>query len=362
MRNNRVIRAAFAAAVAALAAVAQAQSPQPPQIARGADPAIWRGSVSSEPIVHLRSNVALPAELEGFRRTEVAAVTPEDVIAKYSWKNAPTEIAASVYLFRPGALPEHRLKGSVAAFASLNPTAFLWSSGPFDIAAATRLHAGKSVFKTGIGPDTVMDYLYFVPMGQWTVKVRASLTGVKEDNAEERLDAFVRGLPWSEMLAANGACTGAACTAPASEMFRSHFGEMMLGKLLDQIMKFDPKAEAKLPVVHRAQAFGSEIAVRRSEEGPAVFVATVPRLATYRIVKLPEPMRALFVKGYGRMSLETKPLYALTIATQAGLLVPRFYHGEPSVESFADAVDGMVMIGAGAPFFPVKDFADSLAE
>ncbi|HYG46849.1 MAG TPA: hypothetical protein VD846_02810 [Allosphingosinicella sp.] len=361
MRNNRTMRAALAVAFAVSAAVAQAQSAAPLKFAPGANPAIWRGSDASGPIVHLPSNVTLPARLEGFTRTEVAAATPEDVIANYSWKEAPTEIAVSVYLFRPAGMAEHRLKGSVAAFAALNPSAFLWSSGPFDIPAATPLHSSKSVFKTGIGPDTVMDYLYFVAMGRWTVKVRASLTGVKEDNAEGRLDAFVRALPWAELLAANGACTGAACTAPASEMFRSHFGEMMLGKLLDQIMKFDPKAEAKLPIVHRVEAFGSEIAVRRAEQGPAVYVATVPRLATYRIVRLPDPVKPLFVEGYGRMSLE-KPLYALLIDTGGGMLATRFYNGEPSVETFAEAVDRMVMIGTGAPFLPVKDFADTLAE
>jgi hypothetical protein len=361
MRNKRMIRAAIALSVAAPAAAVQAQSPAPPQAARGADQPIWRGSDPSAPIVHLASNVALPAELEGFRRTEVAAIAPEDVIAKYAWKDEPTEIAASVYLFRPGSLPEHRMKGSVAAFAALSPSAFLWSSGPFDIAAATPLHASKSVFKTGIGPDTVMDYLYFVAMGRWTVKVRATLTGVKEDKAEERLDAFVRGLPWTELLAANGACTGAACTAPAFDMFRSHFGEMMLGKLLDEMMKFDPKKEAELPVVSRARVLGSEVAVRRSAEGPAVYVATVPNLATYRIVKLPEPVRTLFVKGYGRLSLD-KPLYALMIDTGGGMLVTRFYHGEPSAEAFAGAIDSLVMIGANAPFFPVKDFADELAD
>lgn len=361
MRNNRMIRTVLAVLVAASAATAPAQGPQPPQMRHGADPAIWRGSDASGPIVHLASNATLPAELEGFRRTEVAAVGPEDVVAKYSWKNPPTEIVASVYLFRPGELPEHRLKGSVASFAALSPTAFLWSSGPFDIASGTPLHASKAVFKTGIGPDTVMDYLYFVAMGRWTVKVRATLTGVREDSAEERLDAFVRGLPWAGLLAANGACTGGACSAPAFDMFRSHFGEMMLGKLLDEMMKFEPKKEAKLPVVARAEVLGSEVAVRRSGEGPAVYVATVPRLATYRIVKLPEPVKALFVKGYGRMSLD-KPLHALMIDTGAGMLVTRFYNGEPSAEAFAGAIDGLVMIGAGHPFLPVKDFADTLAE
>jgi hypothetical protein len=343
-------------------AAAQGGPPAAPALVRGADPAIWQGSEASGPIVHVASKVTLPAELQGFVRTGVSAVGPEDAIARYKAKDGPTETVASVYLFRPGGLPEHKLKGSVASFASLSPEAFLWSSGPFDIGAAPRLHAAKMVFKTGVGPNTVMDYLYFVALGRWTVKVRATMSGVREDEAEGKLDAFVRDLPWGQILDANGDCTGPACTAPAFDGFRSHYGEMMLPRLLAAMMKFEPKKEAKLPVADRARAsLLGEVDVRRSAEPPLLYVATVPRLATYRVVKLPDPVTRLFTEGFGRLSID-KPVYGLLIDTGAGMLLARLYNGEPTAEAFGEDIDDLVLIGAGNPFLPVKDFAETIAE
>lgn len=351
----------------ALALVTGAPAPAQPSggtvsVVKGADPAIWEGRNGSGPIVHRASKVALPEQIAGFGRMEVAAVSATDVFARYRAKDGPTEIAASLYLFKPGPLPEHRLKGSVESFAALNPQSFLWSAGPLELGGEPRLRATKMVFKTGIGPGTVMDYLYFVPLGPWTVKVRGTITGVVKDTAPEaKLDAFVRALPWPEVLAANGACAGAACTAPAVEPFRSHIGELMLSGLAAMTIKFDPKAEAELPVVGRTNPL-APTEIRGSETEPLVYVARVPKLATYRLVRLPDIFRKMFEEGYGVMSID-KPLYGLMVDPGgAKPFIPRFYNGKPDAAAFGKAVEELVLIGAGNPFLLVGDYARSLPD
>ncbi|HEX8223238.1 MAG TPA: hypothetical protein VF605_05425 [Allosphingosinicella sp.] len=325
------------------------------------DPAIWQSAQPGAPVVHRASQVPLPAELGGFSRGRLAAVGPEDVAAGYGLKDGSGATDATVYLFRPGTLPEHKLKGSVQSFGTLNPKAFLWSAGPFDISAPTPLHAWKGVFKTGIGPDTVMDYLYFVELGRWTVKVRATLSGVKESAQEARIDSFVKALPWAQILAANGECAGAACKAPPFDSFRSHVFETRLGPLLATKMEFKPKEEAKLPVAGQADVsmFG-KADIRRSDKGELVYVVAVPNFFTYRLVRLPPPVTQLFTEGFGTLSID-KPVYAMVIKVGPTGLMPRLYNGEPTAEAFGAALDGMVFEEA-KEFQPVADFAKSLPE
>jgi hypothetical protein len=353
--------AAMAAALAAAPPASAQGTPPPPDSARAADPAIWEGAEASGPIVHRASRVALPAELAGFARGRVAAVGPEDVAAAYSLKEGAGGTDATFYLFRPGALPEHKLKGSVESFGTLNPKAFLWSAGPFDMAGPTPLHAWKGVFKTGIGPDTVMDYLYFIELGRWTVKVRATLSGVKEPAQEARIDSFVKALPWAQILAANGECAGAACKAPAFDSFRSHVFETRLAPLLAAKMEFKPNEEAKLPVAGQADVslFG-KAEVRRSDKGDLVYVVAIPEFFTYRLVRLPPPVTRLFIEGFGTLSID-KPVFAMVVKVGPSGLMPRLYNGEPTAEAFGAAAGGMVFEEL-KEFQPVADFAKGLPD
>jgi hypothetical protein len=342
---------------AAAALIAAAGSP-----AWAQEGGAWQLEDKSGPATHRASAVTLPAELEGFQRTRTAEVGPEDVAASFSRKDGKTETTATVYLFRPGTLPEHRLKGSVASFGKMSPIAFLWSAGPFDIPAAPPLHGYKGVFKTGVGPKSVMDYLYFVEMGRWTAKVRATVTGIKEPEQEARIDAFVRALPWGQILAANGECKGTACTTPTFERFRHHIMETTLGPLMAMKMEFDPKAEAALPVVGKADVplFGAA-EIRRSDTAELRYVAAVPKFFTYRVVPLPDAVKPLFTDGFGKLSA-TKPLYALVIKVGKDGLTPRLYSGEPSVEAFAKAVEELALEKMDAPMLSVSDYAEQLPE
>jgi hypothetical protein len=356
-------RTRWLAALAALvlAGAAAAQTAGAPVPIDGADPAIWQGQPASGPIVHLASKVSLPAELAGFTRFRVGAVSAEDSAAGYRRGDGDTEIA-TVYLFRRGSLPEHSLKGSVTAFGMVSPTAFVWANGPFDVPGAQPLHGYKGVFKTGIGPDTLMDYLYFFELGRWTVKVRATLSKVKEPEQEARIDAFVRALPWDQILAANGACSGAACSAPAFEPFDSHYFESMLGPLLATKMKFNARKERDLPVAARLPiGIMGATDIRRSSEDPLVYVAEVEGMGAYRLVSLPAAATPLLTDAFGRLSI-AKPIYGVLIRMGGRDLMPRLFHGEPTPEAFAEAVSELILHPTADPFVTVKATAAAMPD
>ncbi|PSJ39909.1 hypothetical protein C7I55_15270 [Sphingomonas deserti] len=293
------------------------------------------------PALHRASRVGFPAERFGFKRVKLGQISDNDVTATYRLKKDGAEISATVYLFRPGALPEHRLKGSILSFATLSPTAFVWSAGPFDVPATSPLHLYKATFKTGIGPGTVMDYLYFADIGPWRAKVRATLTNVKDVEQERALDGFVTALPWNEILAAAGNCSGQACTMPASEPFISDHGGSMLGRLLARSMTFEPAKEESLPVVGQAKVMLGDAPIRRGSDD-ILYVATVPGLATYRLIRLPPEVVPLFSDAFGRLTL-TKPVYGLLISMGSEGMMPRLYHGEPTSEMFGAAVADLVL-------------------
>jgi hypothetical protein len=355
-----VTRRFFAALAAAalLAGTAQAQ----PRPIEGADPAIWQGEARSGPIVHRASNVALPEELEGYRRARVIAVAADDAAANYEWREGRTRVRATVYLFRPGELPEHSLRGSLNALSIASPSAFVWAQGPFDVESPRALHGYKGTFKTGIGPNTVMDYLYFFRLGTWTVKVRATMTGVEEIEQEERLDAFVRALPWDQILAANGDCNGAACSAPAFEAIDNHMMQSTLGPMLFMRTSFDTEAEAALPVATRAEIAPMGTLEVRSSEGEQVsYVATLPELATYRLVRIPDEANDMITETFGRFSV-TKPVYGLLIQSGEHPLMPRLFHGEPTPEAFAEAVRGLVLNELPGPIVPLSQVVREMPE
>lgn len=341
-----------------LAGAARAQA----QVTEGADPAIWQGEATRGVAVHRSSNVGLPAEIESFRRTRLAAVNADDAAANYEASDGNARTRLTVFLFRPGSLPEHSLRGSLTAFGAVSPTAFIWSTGPFDVPGARPLHGYKGVFKTGIGPDTVMDYLYFIPMGRWTVKVRATVTGINDIRQEQRIDAFVRALAWDQILTANGECTGRACTAPAFERIDNHYMSAMLARLLLTRMTFDTAAEARLPVAARPSiGIMGPTEIRRADEGPVRYVATVRDLATYRLVRLPDPAVGLLTEAFGILSVN-KPVYAMVVAMGSDRFMPFFFHGEPTPEAFGAAVDSLVMNEMPGMFYTVAQAARDMRD
>lgn len=353
--------AAALTAIPALASAAAAQpAPQTVSVAQGVDPAVWEGQADSGVLVHRASRVALPEELNGLRRSRVSSLSSDDVAVGYRLRKGKTETVATLYLFKPKTLREHSLKGSVASFAELSPAAFVWASGPFQVNAATPLRGHKGTFKTGIGPDTQMDYLYFFELGEWTVKIRATLNGVDKIEDEIAIDDFVRKLPWEAILSANGACAGAACTTPAVQEVEHHIMESTLGQMLAAGMKFDPKKEAQLPVAERASLLlAPEAEIRRSSDGTLLYVTEVKGLATYRLIRIPEPATKLLTESFGRLTVD-KPLYGLLISLGGSGLMPRLYLGEPTPEAFAAAVGDLVLSETDPMMLPVAKLAERI--
>lgn len=286
------------------------------RIIREADPAIWSGKAESGPVTHLMSSTVFPGAIEGFERFRLMAVeNGSDVALNYRKLVEPTKTYLTVFLFKPGNLPEHKLKPSIEALGLREPGAptFLWADGPFTIDAAAKLRIFKATYKTGIGPDTVMDYLYFAPLGSWTVKVRATLGSTKDIADEEAIDAAVRALPWNAILSANGVCGGAACDAARPMAINSHIMEGTITGLMEAAPIVSPTA------LHSMTASG----------------------AAWRVSALDARIADVFSKSYGGVSA-TMPLYSL-IRTEGGKdQIVRFYSGEPSRAMFEAEVAGLV--------------------
>lgn len=293
--------AAVGVPVAESAALAQG-----PRVVEGADPSIWQGEAATDPIVHRESGVALPETLGNFRRTRVGALSSTDVFVNYSHRRGAHETFVTVYLFRPGALPEHRLPVAVAAIGARSPQAFLWADGPFLIGSSPEVRAYKATFKTGIGPDTVMDYLYFAPLGGWTVKVRATLPSTSGIEDEREIDAFVRALPWAGVLNAAGTCTGWACETESAFPFNSHIAE--------------------------GNGIGTAL-LERSGADP-VYTVRGFRLTELAIPQLPR----LFNETYGALSVAA-PIYAIETGSGDQRSIHRFFAGRPTEEQFRRTVE-----------------------
>ena len=336
-------------------------APVKAQDAPTVDPSVWQGDATGT-IVHRASNVSFPGEIEGFRRTQAHAFASDDVALQYETAQGPMRALVSVYLFRSGRSSQHSRRGSLLAFAQQSPDSFVWSSGPFNVAGAQPLRGYKGTFKTGLGPSSLMDYLYLLELGTWTVKVRATLSGFSEVGHEGRIDALVRALPWSQILAANGACSGSACSSAAFETIEHHFMQTIVGPVLFSEDRYDTRPEERLPIVYRAEIpRRGEVEIRRSEQAPLVYVTNVPGLATYRLFRFPEPANQVITETFGSLSID-KPLFGVEVRVDGRSHMPRLFVGEPTVEAFASAVSELAVNGMPASFLSVAALSRSLPE
>jgi hypothetical protein len=299
------IAALLAAAIAAPAPATVAAA-QAPRVAEGADPAVWQGEATRGTIVHRESGIAFPEAFGNFRRTRVAAFSPTDVAANYVHRRGAHETFVTVYLFRPGALPEHRLPVAIEAIGARSPQAFLWSDGPFLIGSTPELRAYKATFKTGIGPNTIMDYLYFAPLGRWTIKVRATLPSTTDIADEREIDALVRALPWAAALQAAGSCAGWACETGGASPFNSHIAE--------------------------GEGIGNALVTRAGAPTPTY------TQDGYRLTELRLPdLSRLFTEAYGAISVAA-PIYAVETGQGERRSIQRFFAGRPTEEEFRRTV------------------------
>ena len=305
------------------------------RIIRTADPAIWSGSETSGPITHIATGTVFPDGIDGFQRTSLMAVNNgNDVMLHYRLKRDPASIEVSTFLFQRGALAEHRLKGAITSLGfGRKEMTFLWADGPFDIDAPQKLRGYKATYKVGIGADTLLEYLYFIELGTWTAKVRATLPASKEPAEEGQIDAFVRALPWASILAANGACTGSACDGERAMPFNNHMAEMFLTKIVASGQGKALLGDAAEPVYAR-EAGGKR----------------------WTLYPLDEKIAPLFAEAFGRISARA-PLYSLSWSAKKESGVTRFFAGKPSEEAFAATVDGLVAHPETSAFIAPADAA-----
>lgn len=289
--------------IAALLLLLPSLAAAQPRVIEGADPAIWQGEATSGPLLHRESGVTLPETIGNFRRFRFGGLSSTDSFANYSYERDGKESLVTVFLFRPGTLPEHRLFFSIAAIGARSQGAFLWSDGPFLIGSEPDLRGYKGTFKTGFGPDTIMDYVYFVPLGNWTVKVRASVQSPGGVEHEREVDSLVRALPWDQIHRAGGSCTGWAC-----------------------------RLDTAFPVNSNAME-GSPALLGGSGERRVVYSQR-----GYRLVELAgSPVAAILGATFGAVSVRD-PLYAVETGTGGGARVVRFFSGLPTEEQFKQTV------------------------
>ncbi|HEV7313881.1 hypothetical protein [Sphingopyxis sp.] len=305
------------------------------RIIRTADPAIWSGRDTSGPITHIATGTVFPESIGGFQRTSLMAVdNGNDVMLHYRLKRDPASIEVSTFLFQPGALAEHRLKGAITSLGyGRKDMTFLWADGPFDIEAPQKLRGFKATYKVGIGGDTALEYLYFIELGKWTAKVRATLPESKEPAEEGQIDAFVRALPWASILAANGACSGPACDGTRAMPFNNHMAEMFLTKIVASGQGKALLGDAAEPVYAR-EAGGKR----------------------WTLYPLDEKIVPLFTDVFGRISARA-PLYSLSWSAKKENGVVRFFVGKPSEEAFTATVDGLVAHPETSAFIVPADAA-----
>ncbi|WP_380875118.1 hypothetical protein ACFB49_03420 [Sphingomonas sp. DBB INV C78] len=355
MIGFRLVRILAALALAAPAVPLLAQ----PQ--EGANPAVWAGEPTTGVLTHRATGATFPAAYGIFKRSRIVALAPDgsDVAINYDAQDGETHTRLSIFLYHPRPVPEHGLKGALAAIAARSPQAFVWADGPFSIAAPGNspvpLRAFKGTYKTGAGPSAVMDYLYLAELGGWAVKMRATITKVRDPSQEEAIDLIFRQLPWAAVLAANGECRGPACQTKGPAQFNSHMVESMLPAVLAKRIPFDIKAERNLPEVARtATPPLGEAVIRRSTKDPLVYFTEVKDLGAFRLVKLPANVAQMVDGSFGKISVEG-PIYGVAIDSAGNLLMPRFFAGEPTPAQFGAVVRELVLHSTASPFVTVAE-------
>jgi len=285
---------------------------------RTADPSIWTGDATSGPLVHRENGTSFADQIGPFKRTRVMAIdNGRDVAVHYEQARTDGPLGITVYLFQPGDAPDHALKGAIADLTRGSLSQIVWSDGPFDVDAPTRLRLFKGTYKTGIGPGAVMDYLYFGNLGKWTVKVRATLPSPREPSEEQAVDALVRALPWSAILAANGACSGIVCNVARPMPFDHHIGEMFLTQISNS-------------------GQGKKV-----EGGPGPLFSRRAGDADWKVATLDPIFVKLFTDAFGSLSVDA-PIYTLSWNKGKKSGIVRFFTGAPSEDMFNRSVDALV--------------------
>lgn len=335
--------AAFLSAAALLLAV--------PALAQGLDAPVyttpiastWQGDATRGPVVYKPLGIAFPERLGKFERFRVSGFEGlPDFWVNYDWKRPAGNARLTVFLFKPRAsMAEHTIAGSINSFGQANGSelTFVWSDGPRNIATPEReLRFFKGTYKTGIGPGTVLDYIYFADLGTWRVKVRVTLPSSSDPTDEAEIEAAIAALDWKAILAGNGACSGPACTTDGPAVFNNHMGEMFLTKVINSGQGKKLSGDASKPLFQR-KVEGTE----------------------WEVFPLDPRINELFAKGYGALSL-APTTYSLSWHKGGKSGIVRFFSGEPSEAMFNREVERLTKRPETTIFVPMSDAAFHAAD
>jgi hypothetical protein len=174
-------------------------------------------SGSNRAIQHKESGWVFPQKVGKLERVKAATVIAgtDDVLARYKTGKGENAIYISVYVYpTKSAVLDSTYEGAKSAIIERSknpfPMARLWSEGPFTVGTQRKFMGRKSIFQSGLYPNSVVDNLYHYDTGQWTVKIR--VTGREEIEANMIGDEFVKSLPWESLNIVEGQCTGYACS------------------------------------------------------------------------------------------------------------------------------------------------------
>ncbi len=172
--------------------------------------------LTDEAVQHTESGWIFPKAVGDFQRVGDPQVIPgtRDCAAKYERSANGIQSRATVYVY-PAESPTadaslDGAKAAIVAYLRSTPLVQLWSEGPFRAGKTQPLVGEKAFYKIGIGPESSQTNLYFFDTGKWVVKARLSVQKTEEDTFQ-KLDAFVRDLPWDSLGLTADSCTGPAC-------------------------------------------------------------------------------------------------------------------------------------------------------
>lgn len=301
-------------------------------------PSLWEGDALKGPVVYKPANLTFPQNLGKFQRARVAGIDgSEDFWVNYTLPRATGQIAFTVFLFKPNAImAEHTIPGSLRALtaATGGSGTFIWSDGRRILRSGERdLSFFKGTYKTGIGPRTVLDYLYFADLGTWRVKIRVTVPASSDPADETMIETAISALDWRAILAANGDCSGRACQPDQPFAFNHHFTEMALNSIM-QSQKGKVTSGAAAKPYYKRKVKGFE----------------------WQVYPLDKQLFPLLSDGYGALSIGPQA-YTLIWHKGGKKGLVRFFSGQPSTAMIDREIDRLTTRPELSAFVPIADAA-----
>lgn len=297
----------------------------------------WQGEATKGELIYKPIALSFPDTLGKFERRRVGGFEGiADFWVNYGLKRPAGDTTMTLFFFQPrSSMAEHTISGSLSSLNSAlgadNPT-FVWADGPRLLKSGDReLRFFKGTYKTGIGPGTIMDYIYFADLGNWRVKVRVTMPSPDSVELEQSVERAIEAIDWKAVMAANGACTGPACDTTSVVPFNHHIGEMFLSQVVNSGQGNKLSGDAAKPLFER------------KVDG-----------TNWTVWPLDAKLGELFAGAYGALSISGTS-YSLSWEKGGKKGMVRFFSGLPSEAQFNHEVDELSKRPETTVFVPLRD-------